>query len=639
MRTLELRARPEDIQFLTRRLAQEINQRQLANEVMHQAAQNVRSPLLLPGVGQLRLPSVRRLMLAEHSGLAIANGRLYRVSQSGESVGIQMLAPGPITVPKLAGAIEAAPGPLGLPAGPAPESQPQPASNAMTIPEKPPEPVPAAPFPTPALTGGSSPEGPATAETSLPRIMNFSGQTVSIGGFNVPPSEVVSSADGLVTVTSSATSSILLVADPKTGKPIAGIFEGSAWYSISAEGHFLPLDDEGNLIEGAEPITYEEMEDFLRPPNPAELAGGGPSTPGTGTRVVAGGMAAIQAVNEMLQMVNMVLDSERHNIALQNAAIDFWSNYGGDPDIGMWDRTDYTSWFSHGHEVSPDTQSDTSVLGLETTPYIKDINIAAFRVNFPSLIKDYKEFLLFMDAARQSEALQEDPVMPDSPSAEERATPRRYTALVNWMDPDEKKSYDVTDIVNGVRDRTLAALDTEMRSSLAKLTPEQRSNIFRLKDGSETKLYRAAGGGFFTWHTAERIMSAQVVLGPDPWVRPTGRSENGRSLVTAANADAERSSLISSYLILKDIGDVMDEVVAGGRKVEQRIPPEGSLISFVAGPDPDGVRFGETRYFRQPGNPDATVAIGELRQFWVDNDELEPVDAGQIAAQTAPPAH
>ena len=349
-------------------------------------------------------------------------------------------------------------------------------------------------------------------------------------------------------------------------------------------------------------------------------------------------MAAIVAINEILRPINMLLDQERQNISSQQSAIDFWTLYGANPKTGMWDRSDQSWSEAYGHPVSSEKKPETSAWGGETTPYIVDLDIGGFRANFPYAIHNYKEFAMFMDAARTIGAFQEDPPMEKTPTKEQLATRRRYTVVVNWMNPHNKKVYDITDIIEPVRERTLATLDTDMTAKLKLLPAADRANIKRLKHGSETALYRSSGGGFWTRTGPQRVMSAQQLLGPDPWVRPVGPHQQGKTLVTAANADAERSSLVSAYLILSDIEDVLDEVKGGGRTVEQRIPAEGGgdLVSFVAGPDANGIRFGETRYYRQPGNRNATVAIGELRQFWVDDGDLEGLDQRTVDSKIGP---
>jgi hypothetical protein len=200
--------------------------------------------------------------------------------------------------------------------------------------------------------------------------------------------------------------------------------------------------------------------------------------------------------------------------------------------------------------------------------------------------------------------------------------------------------YDITDTMMQVQSAVINKVDKTMRTQLQGLPANQQSNIFRLKQGSETPVYRSARGH-------QPILSSKQFFGPDPWVRPMGKKletswwqsfQHGQSedrlLVVPANGDAERSSLVSAYWVHEPIEDVFDEVKDGGRPITDRQPEKGGpLNSFVAGPEPGSdSRFGETRYYRH-NDPDVrwTVSIGELRQFWVDATDLEPVTPSQVS--------
>jgi hypothetical protein len=90
--------------------------------------------------------------------------------------------------------------------------------------------------------------------------------------------------------------------------------------------------------------------------------------------------------------------------------------------------------------------------------------------------------------------------------------------------------------------------------------------------------------------------------------------------------------------VKQPIEDTFDEIQREGRPILDRQPPEGMLQSFVAGPEPGHSRFGETRYYRH-GDPDVrwTVAIGELREFWVAADDLVAVAPTEVEAYAMPP--
>jgi hypothetical protein len=133
-------------------------------------------------------------------------------------------------------------------------------------------------------------------------------------------------------------------------------------------------------------------------------------------------------------------------------------------------------------------------------------------------------------------------------------------------------------------------------------------------------------------HGSEPILSASSQLGPNPWVRVLAR-RSGRARVDAVNADARRAALVSAYQIDSPIDDVLTEVTNGGRPVTSRLERYGSLESFVAGPMPGDSRFGVTRYYRHQQEPRIwTVAIGQLNEFWVDEDDLELVDEATVTA-------
>lgn len=387
---------------------------------------------------------------------------------------------------------------------------------------------------------------------------------------------------------------------------------------------------------------------FLQPLTPqrplnqgsgASLTGPTPSpTPsegsrfGTGAKVVAGGLGLLMVLNEILAPIGQALAVQRRNIEMGRAQLEFWTRFGGRPVSGIWSQNERRA-------LPAGTEPSTGIFGSPSFPYVVDIDAAAFRSTLPSLIRNYQDFLLFLDLAKSLGTLIEEPPLPRFPTREERREQRRYMTYVSGPDAANRKSYDFTDVIAQMRARTLSQLDESMRERVRALSPEQQRNIFRLKLGSETPIFRSAHGG-------QPIYSSRQVFGPEPWVRTLGQHVEGgvwswfahghagdRVLVVPANADAQRSALVSAYPIKQPIGDTYDEVRASRRPILQRQPPDGSLQSFVAGPEPgDSSRFGETRYYRHPEFPyQWTAAIGELHQFWVNAEDLEPVAQTNVA--------
>lgn len=78
-----------------------------------------------------------------------------------------------------------------------------------------------------------------------------------------------------------------------------------------------------------------------------------------------------------------------------------------------------------------------------------------------------------------------------------------------------------------------------------------------------------------------------------------------RVLVVPANADAQRSALLSGYVVKQPIEETFREVRDIGRPIIDLEPPAGDNIdTFVAGPERgEDSRFGQTRYYRHPNYP------------------------------------
>ncbi|WP_405825661.1 hypothetical protein OG241_49210 [Streptomyces sp. NBC_01390] len=353
-----------------------------------------------------------------------------------------------------------------------------------------------------------------------------------------------------------------------------------------------------------------------------------------GQRTVAGAALAIAAVNDILTYVNLARGSAQHNIDLGNAELAFWTWAGARPTPGVWD-----SWKG---PLPPGSEPDVSTFGSSSWPYVVDIDVDALRRNLPGVIRSYRDFLYFINTARELATIVEHPEIPDHPNALQRAQAEhvQYYAEVSKDDRGRRHRYNLTEVIAPIRDAALAALDAGMRDRTSTLSAGQRHQIFRLRHGAETTIYRAAHKG---GRLEQRILNSQRLFGPDPWVRAVGPdtdvggwfSTDLRVRVTPANADAERVALAAAYWVGGDIHDVFDEVREAGRPIVDRQPGEGRIVdvldSFVAGPKPGDPRFGTTRYHRHP-DPDIglTAAIGELNEFWVERDDLVQVPAADL---------
>ena len=633
---IELSQTPEQIEYLTRLVAraliqhqQSVLQYQRALNLAKQAASNALTPASLGSYSDLLDAATVQRLQTQNNGLALIDGRLYRANLSGNALNVRLLTPSLIAVPQAlpsggAAGTAAIPKPSALPrpnsAGSAPSADPATAASR------------ALPAPGAATDPLVIPQGPPTVSNAPPpNILNFTGQPIVAGGRTVAPSEIGDPVVGDVVVV--GFNNYWIVSDTRTNSPIAGVFEGGTWYRVTSAGHALPLDSEGRIRTEVEPVPFEHLPSGYEPlqasPTGESQAAGGASG---GTRVVAGGLGIFVVAEQILAPIGQILNVQRRNIALGEANAEFWTRFGGNPSIGVWDQ-------GNRAPLDPRTKPSTSVFGSPSYRYVADIDVKSLRATLPGLIHNYQEFLLFMDLSRTISAIRETPPMTDFPTAEERRQPRTYSVRVG--EGDSFHWVDITDIIRSVEKQNLDRLDLTMRATLRGLPDNTLDNVFRLKGGSETHIFRSANG--------QPILSGQQVFGPDPWVRPVGESVSGglwkwfrrghysaRVLVEAANADAERSSLVSAYQITQSIEDTLDEAKEGGRPILKRDPEEGHLDSFVAGPGPEGSRFGTTRYYRHPQDPRWTVAIGELRQFWVNEDDLEPVPRPDVKAYEQP---
>lgn len=598
-----------EIAYLTAVTAQRLLLESQARQIMAMARDQPLQPQPVATTMELQQASTIERLQRESRGLALVNGVVYRVGFSATSRTLQRLPLQPLQLgtggavgPTLQGRPQAAlpPGPGG---GGSNLGSGLPGQNQPLV-------VPGMPGMAELAPGVSIPTN----------IINTSGQNLVVQGRVVPPTEAVELREGDIVVRGS--SARWEVRNVQSGELLASLHEGGRFYTVVSGRSVLTVDAEGRVSvgRGAPQLV----------PLTAEPAGAGTGAVGSGrsavTRGVAAGLGLIMVANEILGPIGRNLQQQRQNIAFGKARIDFWAQFGGNPEHRVWDIWDQ-------HALPVDSEADTSILTSGSFPYVFSIDKASFANTLPTMIKTHRDFLLFMDMAKVLGTIVEDPAMPGEPSAEERRQPRHYYAPTNAPYGSLRILVDVTDVIEPLRERLLGELDASARSQLAGLDEGQRRNVFRLSRGSETPLYRSARGG-------QPIMSDRQLLGDDPWVRTLGRELEGgawqwfrrgqwrdRVLVAPANADALRAAQVATYHIKEEPEDVLKEVQKGNRPILRREPADGDVVSFVAGPEPGDSRFGETSYYRHPNWPNVrwTVAIGELRQFWVDERYLEPV--------------
>jgi hypothetical protein len=610
-----------EISYLTSATALRLLLESRARQLLETIRAQQLKPALIGSTLELQQSSTIARLQTESGGLALVNGVLFRV---GADAGGRQLTRLPLQTMQL----PAAPG-TQAPGGQTRSPAPGPATPLTgSTPQTPPAGA-AGPLQVPGIPGTTQ----LAPGVSIPsNVLNLSGQPIVVGGGRVvPPSQPVELREGDIVVRGA--SGGVVAFDITTGRPVAAVLEGGRLYSVAAAGRVISVGEDGRATVSRTPQ--------LVPLNSEPVAGGtGPG--GTGAsgpvRAAAAGMALFVVVNEILGPIGRNLQQQRHNIAVGQAQIDFWAQFGGNPRHAVWSIVD-------GREAAG-VEADTATFGSGSYPYVRAIDTESFGRTLPTLITSYRDFLLFLDMAKVLDTINEIPAMPGFPTTEERQQVRRYYAMVEAPDRSLRQRIDVTDIIVPLGERLLGSLDADMRAQLSALPEAERQNVFRLKHGSETSLFRSASGG-------QPILSDQQLLGDDPWVRTLGREQEGgvgkwffhgqwrdRVLVAPANADAERAAQVSSYAIKKPPDEVLEEVEAGNRPILSRSPPDGDVVSFVAGPEPGNSRFGETRYYRHINWPDVrwTVAIGELNQFWVNARDLEPVGVDDVNRYAAGPA-
>ncbi|MEL7372105.1 MAG: hypothetical protein AAFN74_24480, partial [Myxococcota bacterium] len=567
------------------------------------------SPLLLYSVHDLVNPYIRQQAQTNNGGLVALDRRLYRLTGSGDSVTASMVPLNKLSVPR--------------------PQRPSPSENTHAGPAS-------VRLVSGAMRNASAP--PVGEATLLPfaapatgNIINFSGRTIEFTNRTVAPtpSGPLSSAVPGDYVIRGASSAWIVAAHPG-GPPIAGASIGGEWWRVEANGTWtLEVDAAGGVRREESERRYGGR----RGPGgtygtrlPKSMTEGPNDGSSRGPKAVRGALGIIMIVNEIMGEFARARQQERYNLEMARAQLQFWTIAGANPRWQM--RTG-----AHNEVRSPDTEATTSVFGDTVYHFITDIDVDALQRNLPTVAQNYQQLRLWIDMGEQLRAILVEPPMPKEPTAKDRAAPRRMVALVAGRPGTRQRRYiDLTSVLQTLESRYLEDLDAHMRRRVGTWSDAERNSVFRLRSGAQTPIYRKARG--------QTVVSATHVLGTSPWVRPIDRASgsiigsllgtrpyNDRVKVVPANADTERSALVSSYMFSDDIESVMEDVEEAGRPIRARSRKDGRLESFVAGALPNSRQFDETRYYRHQQHPNLwTVAVGELNEFWVDADQLEPVD-------------
>ena len=432
---------------------------------------------------------------------------------------------------------------------------------------------------------------------------------VRIGGTLIePPSEVRLAAGDIVIVHSGLA---FEARDARSGRPLIGTFEGGEWYRV--------LGPDGRNRE-VEPTTGESVrriqiggrQMLVEPFGPQPHAS--PRGFGGGARVAAGGVGIIMVANEILGPIGAALQNQRAAIREGRAEIELWTALGADPLAAMWD------FYGRG-PASRGTQADTAVFGTWYYPYIVDIDAEKLKAELPRRVRTYYELKVLLESAQALGAMQK--------------RDERWYAVLNRPARASWKIYDITEAITTVEALTLGAAEEGLRERLA-ATPEsqRKGRIFRIKPGAN--LFRSRGGRF----NQQPLYGAGDRLGPNALVREIRRTDfwvaTDRMFVEPVNTDAYRAVALAAYKINQSIEDIWEEAKDGGREVTPAKKPrfgDGPLNRFTAGPETTGdERFGFTSYSRNPESPgNRTVAMGEIRKFWVSVKDVTRVKEEDVA--------
>lgn len=587
---IELNRTPAQLRYLSGLLLLSLSVR----DQMRRLQQAQRTAYEARGSADFTDPEIVQRVIGQHDGLAVASGRLYQLRAVGTGLTITER-------PVVSFAFVYPPGsPLptatpALPPGPPPPRQLGPGTPTGAQPPPMPQLAPPVSKPvTPQLGAGT------TAPLLMPRlrpvtdVANGAVPATALGEW-LPRVGGLGDTEWVIWSGS--------VRDAQ-GRPFTGYQEGETWVRVIRTGGTpLPEIDpatgspapSGRVMTPQGPVTVQAT--------PYESPGTGRPSPGT--RAVAGGLGLIMVINEILGPIAATRDVQRQHNARMQGLIQFFTEFGAEPTWAVED-------LDRGLEMLPwnTEQSIGAVWGHWRAARITALNVPAFLDRLPGRLPDFQSLILFLSTCRALGVIEQQG--------------SRYFLTVRGVTYTE-----ITATIERLRAQRLRTADAEARTDML---AKGGQGIYRIRSSGVT-IHRY-GDRVREKRTLTSfnspVLTAPEFLGSGAWARevvnPQHPSNATRLHVEPANAEAAAVAQAALYIVHKSIDSVYEEIQGQGRAITSRQPPEGQLQRFTAGAFPP--ELGPTTYERHP-DPDAsrmyTIASGQLLQFWVDRDDLEPV--------------
>jgi Domain of unknown function (DUF4157) len=338
------------------------------------------------------------------------------------------------------------------------------------------------------------------------------------------------------------------------------------------------------------------------------MAQGGYEPPKAGARSVpmrgtAAALGLITVASEIMASIGAVQDVQRNYNDRMLAIIQFFAQYGEEPDFEMEE-------VKTGTPVSKSAKPSTGALyGTWVAPLIGHVDVPALLARLPTRLPTLQSLVEFLGTGGMLHVI------------EQKGTHYYLTGPgIAYTE--------ITETVERIRSDLMRGLDEQSRKQMA---AKGAAGVYRIRSADVT-IYRYGARVREPWrlgHTQVPNLATHEFSSANMWVREIG-AKGDRVHVEPANAEAEAVAENATYIVPMSIGDTWDEVKGSGRKIEYRSPTDRPLQAFVAAPLPP--ELGYTRYIKHP-DPDFrefTIAVGELRQFWVDRDDLEPVPPEKV---------
>ena len=612
---IEMARSPAEMRYLAGLVLQSL----WAREQLRLLQQRQRTAYEVRSSRDLTDPDVVRRIVDEHGGLAVLNDRLLEVRTSGGALSIRerpvlslaFIYPAGTPVPSQLPVLP--PGPLpprqlgpGTPAAPPPPA-PQIAPPQPTVPllpaggGTPPSPAPLAP----RALGAGAPAAPAAGLPMLASSSAIRGGAVPATGLQtwLPNVAGVGNAEWIIW------NGTIRDAD---GRPVTGYQEGETWVRVIRPGGTpLPEIDPATgapaptvrAMTPQGPVTFQATPYEAPPPRP----------PSAGMRATAGAVGLIMVVNELLGPIAATRNVQRQLNEKRRGQVAFLTALGADLE---WKIEDMKAPL--GASTLPwSTEQEVGAVGDWRAVRITRFDAPAFLAALPSRLPDFQSLLLFLSSARGLGLVEQDGT-------------HYYLRLP------ELPGVEMTTTIEKIRSERLRGIDAAARADLQQKGHE---GLYRIKPGAQIQRYGdvvRTKGTLGKFHSP--VLTAPELIGNNAWVREVGPgdphpSNSDRLHVEPANAEAAALAQGSLYIVHDDIESVCKQVEQQGRQIISRESAYGTLYAFSAGPFPP--ELGATYYERHP-DPDSgriyTVASGELRQFWIDRDDVEPVKPEEASA-------